>query len=69
MRWKNAEFAGWGRALTARCEVARPERRRALETLLSEGLAPAMGMRTRLSCPIPATQQALSMEEWVWAEA
>ncbi|MCB2120059.1 MAG: FAD-binding oxidoreductase [Rhodobacteraceae bacterium] len=45
MRWKTADFAGWGRALSARFDVARPERRRALDALLSEGLVPAMGMR------------------------
>ncbi|MCV2865582.1 FAD-binding oxidoreductase [Albidovulum sediminicola] len=45
MLWKTADFAGWGRALTARCDVARPERRRALEAILADGLVPAMGMR------------------------
>jgi decaprenylphospho-beta-D-ribofuranose 2-oxidase len=45
MRWKTAEFAGWGRALSARSDVARPERRRTLEALLADGLVPAMGMR------------------------
>ncbi|MCV2868036.1 FAD-binding oxidoreductase [Defluviimonas sp. WL0002] len=45
MLWKTADFAGWGRALTARCDVARPERSRALDALLADGLVPAMGMR------------------------
>jgi len=45
MRWKTADFAGWGRALTAPGEMARPERRRALDDLLAGGLLPAVGMR------------------------
>ncbi|MCT8329870.1 FAD-binding oxidoreductase [Albidovulum sediminis] len=45
MRWKTAEFAGWGRALSARSDVARPERRRTLDEILADGLVPAMGMR------------------------
>lgn len=45
MRWKTADFAGWGRALTANGAVARPERRHALDEVLAEGLVPAVGMR------------------------
>lgn len=45
MLWKSTDYAGWGRALTARGEIARPERQRALEALLSDGMAPAIGMR------------------------
>lgn len=45
MVWKTADYWGWGRALRAHGEIARPERRAALEALLAEGLIPAIGMR------------------------
>lgn len=45
MLWKTADYAGWGRALTATGEIARPERRRALDALLKDGMVPAIGMR------------------------
>lgn len=45
MLWKTTDYAGWGRALTAHGEIARPERQRGLEALLAEGLVPAIGMR------------------------
>lgn len=45
MLWKTADYAGWGRALTATGEIARPERRRVLDALLKDGLVPAIGMR------------------------
>lgn len=45
MIWKTTTYAGWGRALSATGDIARPERARALETILTEGLAPAVGMR------------------------
>src|SRR5690606_9611925 len=45
MLWKTADYAGWGRALRATGEIARPERRRALDDILKDGLAPAVGMR------------------------
>ncbi len=43
MRWKTVETTGWGRALRATSETARPERVSALTTILSETLAPAFG--------------------------
>lgn len=43
MRWKTADIAGWGRAIRARTELARPERRRDLAALALDG--PAIGMR------------------------
>ncbi len=43
MRWKTLEYAGWGRALKATGEVARPERAAALTALATE--APAIGNR------------------------
>ncbi len=45
MIWKSATYSGWGRALKATGELARPERLRALDGLLAEGLIPAIGMR------------------------
>ncbi len=45
MLWKKTDYTGWGRALTATGEIARPERRRALEAILTDGLVPAIGMR------------------------
>lgn len=45
MRWKTAEYSGWGRALRARGEIARPERQPALAAILAEAPAPAFGMR------------------------
>ncbi|MCB2135129.1 MAG: FAD-binding oxidoreductase [Rhodobacteraceae bacterium] len=44
MRWKTADYSGWGRALTATGEIARPERMAALESLLAAEVAPAIGM-------------------------
>ena len=43
MRWKTAEIAGWGRAIRATTDLARPERQRDLPALCAEG--PAIGMR------------------------
>ena len=43
IRWKEMDLAGWGRAIKARAEVARPERRAALPALSET--APAMGNR------------------------
>ncbi|MCX7888763.1 MAG: FAD-binding oxidoreductase [Rhodobacteraceae bacterium] len=45
MLWKSAEYSGWGRALTATGEIARPERMAGLEAALAGGLVPAIGMR------------------------
>jgi decaprenylphospho-beta-D-ribofuranose 2-oxidase len=45
MIWKSLEYTGWGRALKAKGEIARPERTRALADLLDKGMAPAIGMR------------------------
>lgn len=43
MRWKTAEIAGWGRAIRAVTDLARPERQRDLPGLSLDG--PAIGMR------------------------
>lgn len=43
MLWKIADYTGWGRALHASGDLARPERQSALAALAGEG--PAIGMR------------------------
>jgi decaprenylphospho-beta-D-ribofuranose 2-oxidase len=45
MNWKTTEYAGWGRALKAAGELARPERQGTLRQLSAEAAAPAIGMR------------------------
>ena len=44
-RFKEMSLTGWGRSLSAESEVARPERASAVEALMAETPAPAMGMR------------------------
>jgi decaprenylphospho-beta-D-ribofuranose 2-oxidase len=43
MRWKTTEYHGWGRALSAKGDIARPERISALEELTKHTFAPAIG--------------------------
>jgi len=43
MRWKKTEITGWGRAIRATMELARPERLSALTTTSSQTPAPAVG--------------------------
>jgi len=45
MRWKKSEYSGWGRALTANGDLARPERLSALKALTSDATPPAIGQR------------------------
>lgn len=45
MLWKSANYTGWGRALRASGEIARPERRAQAIGLTADTPAPAMGMR------------------------
>ncbi|MBJ3761245.1 FAD-binding oxidoreductase [Maribius pontilimi] len=45
MRWNTAEYSGWGRALTASGQLARPERASAVAALMDEEPAPAIGNR------------------------
>ncbi len=45
MRWKTVETCGWGRALKATTETARPERASALVALMQDTPAPAFGNR------------------------
>ena len=43
MRWKKAEYSGWGRVLKATGSRARPEKVSALRDLIKAGAAPALG--------------------------
>lgn len=43
MTWKRIEYTGWGRALKAEGEIARPERLSSLSKLLAEAPGPAIG--------------------------
>ena len=43
MRWKDSEYSGWGRILTAQGRIARPEKPAALSGILDESPAPALG--------------------------
>jgi len=45
MRFKNSEVTGWGRALHAKTDLARPERLSALRALGASSPAPAIGQR------------------------
>ncbi len=45
MRWKSAEYSGWGRALHASGDIARPERHSTLAALVRDEPAPAIGNR------------------------
>jgi decaprenylphospho-beta-D-ribofuranose 2-oxidase len=45
MRWKDAEYAGWGRVHRAQGSLARPEKQAALASLLAQEPAPALGNR------------------------
>ncbi len=43
MRWKTTEYTGWGRALQATADIARPERQSDLTSLSADSPAPAIG--------------------------
>ena len=43
MAWKDTEYSGWGRALTATAALARPERAARMASLAAETPAPAIG--------------------------
>ncbi|HHB80911.1 MAG TPA: FAD-binding protein, partial [Aliiroseovarius sp.] len=45
MRWKETDYAGWGRVQKAHGQMARPEKVAALKAVLDEGMAPAIGNR------------------------
>ncbi len=44
MRWKTADYTGWGRVHRASGQLARPERESTLEALVAEEPSPAIGM-------------------------
>ena len=44
MRWKTADYTGWGRVHRATGQLARPERESMLEALVTEEPSPAIGM-------------------------
>ncbi len=44
MRWKTADYTGWGRVHRATGQLARPERESTLEALIAEEPSPAIGM-------------------------
>lgn len=44
MRWKPSEYTGWGRVHRAKGQLARPERSAALDALVRDEPAPALGM-------------------------
>jgi len=43
MQWKTTEYSGWGRALRATADIARPERLAGLSALSADSPAPAIG--------------------------
>ncbi|MBV1866350.1 MAG: FAD-binding oxidoreductase [Marinosulfonomonas sp.] len=43
MLWKKSKYSGWGRALTANADLARPERLSALKALTNDAAQPAIG--------------------------
>ncbi len=45
MQWSKTKYSGWGRALNATGEIARPERVSALHAILEKTPAPAIGNR------------------------
>lgn len=45
MRWKETEYSGWGRALSATASLARPERAAQLAAIATDTPAPAIGQR------------------------
>ncbi|MEM8957393.1 MAG: FAD-binding oxidoreductase, partial [Pseudomonadota bacterium] len=51
MAWKTAKYSGWGRALRAEGQLARPERARQLEALIKEETAPTIGNRRSYGDP------------------
>ncbi len=62
MRWKETEYAAWGRVLKAHGELARPERVSALKAVLEEGLVPAIGNRRSYNdAPLNSGGRAIDM--------
>lgn len=62
MRWKTAEYAGWGRVLRANGDMARPEKMSALRALWKEGKGPAVGkLRSYGDTPLNSGGRAIDM--------
>ena len=51
MAWKQSEYWGWGRALRAQGELARPERTRTLAAVIADTPAPVIGTRRSYGDP------------------
>jgi len=62
MRWKTTEYSGWGRALKATGDLARPERAAALRALTQSVAAPAIGQRRSYGdCALNSGGRAVDM--------
>ncbi len=62
MRWKETEYSGWGRVLKAKGSLARPERISELESIISQGPAPAIGnLRSYGDAPLNGDGRAIAM--------
>ncbi|HHL21798.1 MAG TPA: FAD-binding oxidoreductase [Aliiroseovarius sp.] len=62
MRWKETDYAGWGRVLRAHGELARPERVAGLRAILEEAPAPAIGNRRSYNdAPLNSGGRAIDM--------
>lgn len=62
MVWKTDRYSGWGRALSAEGELARPERVSTLMELLAESPAPAIGNRRSYGdAPLNSGGRAIDM--------
>ena len=62
MRWKETDYAGWGRVQRAHGLIARPEKVSALKADLAEGMAPAIGMRRSYNdAPLNSGGRAIDM--------
>ena len=62
MVWKADTYTGWGRALSAQGERARPERQSDLLALLADGMVPAIGNRRSYGdAPLNSGGRAIDM--------
>ncbi len=62
MRWKEAEYSGWGRVLKAKGSLARPERVSEFDALIAENIAPAVGnLRSYGDAPLNDAGRAIVM--------
>jgi len=62
MRWKTAEFSGWGRVLRTKEQMARPDRVSALKGIIADGPCPAVGnQRSYGDAPLNAGGHVVNM--------